>query len=401
LFIELAKKLNKTNGLCSYIIPSAWTSSVYNKKLRMFLLESTILKKLVITQPKTFADATVETLILLFQNNINTKEVNITIKRWDKASEESYDISTEKIKQKENVEFNVYSNPITAKIIEKLDKNTSTLKDIAEVVWGVKVYEKGKGIPPQDSSFSKDKVFHCSKKTKETELPLLGGKNIFRYSLDWQGQYLNYGKWIAAPRDENWFKTSTPRIVVREITSNGQIHATLIESPYVFSNSIDGIRIKSDFNINPNYLLALINSKLLSFYHYKTSPNSNKGAFPKLLLKDLREFPIKVITPKEQNLYKIKVETIIALNKTKQKMNKEFIGFLKSVLNISKTTGIIQKWYEQEYKDFRKVFINSDVELSISKEAEWMQYFNEQKQKVQELHSEIEKTDRRNRPNGL
>ncbi len=34
------------------------------------------------------------------------------------------------------------------------------------------------------------------------------------------------------------------------------------------------------------------------------------------------------------------------------------------------------------------------VQLSLKEEAEWMQYFNEQKQKTDKLKTEIDKTDR-------
>ena len=35
------------------------------------------------------------------------------------------------------------------------------------------------------------------------------------------------------------------------------------------------------------------------------------------------------------------------------------------------------------------------MQLSLSEEAEWMQYFNEQKQKAQKLKSEIDRTDKK------
>ena len=34
------------------------------------------------------------------------------------------------------------------------------------------------------------------------------------------------------------------------------------------------------------------------------------------------------------------------------------------------------------------------IQLSLNEAAEWMQYFNEQKEKVQALKSEIDKTDK-------
>ena len=136
--------------------------------------------------------------------------------------------------------------------------------------------------------------------------------------MNWKGGYIDYGKWLAAPRSPNWFEGE--RIVVREVTSNGIIQATYINSDYVFSNSVDGIKMKSDA-INIKFLLGLINSKLISFYHLNTSPNAFKGTFPKMLLQDLRELPIPSITSKvevEQQNEIIKLVTqLLKLNEEK------------------------------------------------------------------------------------
>ena len=47
---------------------------------------------------------------------------------------------------------------------------------------------------------------------------------------------------------------------------------------------------------NNNYpleiVLAILNSKLATFYHFNHSPKATKGAFPKILVKDLKEFPL-------------------------------------------------------------------------------------------------------------
>ena len=39
-------------------------------------------------------------------------------------------------------------------------------------------------------------------------------------------------------------------------------------------------------------LLAILNSKLLTFYHFNASPKATKGAFPKILVCDINSFPL-------------------------------------------------------------------------------------------------------------
>ena len=52
-----------------------------------------------------------------------------------------------------------------------------------------------------------------------------------------------------------------------------------------------------------------------------------------------------------------------------------------------------EKWYELEFSQFSQELKKKKVQLSLSEEAEWMQYFNEQKEIAQNLKYEINQTD--------
>jgi len=219
---------------------------------------------------------------------------------------------------KNNYVFPVYANELNTAIVDKIKKIKTKLNDIADVIWGAKIYENGKGTPPQKGNESKTKKFHSFQKIKSTHRPLIGGGEISRYQLNWKKGYVDYGKWLAAPRSPHWFEGE--RIVVREVTSKGIIQATYLDGDYVFSNSVDGIKMKSE-TINIKFLLGLINSNLISFYHLNTSPNAFKGTFPKLLLQDLRELPIPVISSGNKSLHNEIVQLVnsmLQLNKEKQ-----------------------------------------------------------------------------------
>jgi len=43
------------------------------------------------------------------------------------------------------------------------------------------------------------------------------------------------------------------------------------------------------------YLLGIINSWLVTWYHHKRSPKAQKGLFPKVLVSDLKNLPIRTI----------------------------------------------------------------------------------------------------------
>ena len=76
-----------------------------------------------------------------------------------------------------------------------------------------------------------------------------------------------------------------------------------------------------------------------------------------------------------------------------QELLTQFTDLLQSKFEIEKLTTKLQNWHELEFKDFLKELKKAKMQLSLSVEAEWMQYFNEQKQKAQALKSEINRVD--------
>ena len=46
--------------------------------------------------------------------------------------------------------------------------------------------------------------------------------------------------------------------------------------------------------------LAILNSKLATFYHFNSSPKATKGAFPKILVEDIKTFPLPMVLSNEQ-----------------------------------------------------------------------------------------------------
>ncbi|MEX0661196.1 MAG: DUF559 domain-containing protein [Balneolaceae bacterium] len=295
VFVEHTANILKVNGLSGLIIPTSWIGAKYDESFRKYLLKEINLLKITECFKNTFVDAVVETLIIFLKkakpsptfyvNHIQEVERDKIHKR-----NEFIDVA-HKI-------FPIHLDPHVLQLIKKIKTDNNKLEDIAEVVWGVKVYEKGKGTPPQKSSASKEKIFHSDSKIDDTYLDIIGGRDIDRYKVNFSKKYLSYGPWLAAPRSENWFRNSK-RIVVREITTRGRIQAALSKEDFVFTNSVDGIRLKKNIDLSEEALLGILNSKLLSFYHNKSSANSNKNSFPKLLIYEIRDFPIPNGSKKE------------------------------------------------------------------------------------------------------
>lgn len=75
---------------------------------------------------------------------------------------------------------------------------------------------------------------------------------------------------------------------MREIT-NPSIYAA-ITSDELYNDP--SVIIILDKNNQIDVLAGILNSKLATFYHFNNSPKAMKGAFPKILVKDIKEFPL-------------------------------------------------------------------------------------------------------------
>ncbi|MCI0558740.1 MAG: hypothetical protein MN733_09610, partial [Nitrososphaera sp.] len=86
------------------------------------------------------------------------------------------------------------------------------------------------------------------------------------------------------------------RILVQEIT--GGKERRIIASYYEgeLYHSRDVIPVKCDgSSASPLYLLGIVNSRLITWYHHRRNPKSQKALFPKVLVSDVEKLPIHSI----------------------------------------------------------------------------------------------------------
>jgi hypothetical protein len=146
--------------------------------------------------------------------------------------------------------------------------------------------------------------------------------------------------------------------------------------------------------IQPECILAILNSSLCSFFHLNSSPNSIKGAFPKLLIKDLREIPIPDITIDIKKDLSFLVSSITDQKKLEFVIIGNLIRLIQSKFSIDKPSIKLENWPSLDFKGFLGELTKAKVKMSLSEEAEWMAYFKEQKQKALALQSDITRLDR-------
>ena len=149
----------------------------------------------------------------------------------------------------------------------------------------------GKGQDPkgglQTAITVKTKPYHSERKLGNEWKPEIVGRDLDRYSVTVTGKrWIKYGAWLSAARDLNNFVGQ--RILIQEITGgkDRRIIAGFHDGELYHSRDVIPVKIENDFP-HSNYLLGIINSKLITWYHHRKNPKAQKGLFPKVLVSDL------------------------------------------------------------------------------------------------------------------
>lgn len=319
LFIEKGLNLIKSGGELGYIIPDTLLNLGFTASSRKYILQNSSLSEVILLPSNVFSGATVDTIILLSQKQryIETFHLNdVLVKVFDKKrtilriseSDRYFEISTS-VWFAQGA-FNLQSNQKENDLIAKLESGKKKVSEIAEMFSGIKAYEVGKGNPPQTENIRDSKPFTSEKQKTNDWQPFYDGKNIGRYQLLWKyNNWINYGKWLAAPRNSGNFIDE--KILIRKITGKTLI-ATYI--PYTsYCNTLLFVLKIKDSSFSYTSLTGILNSSLIGWYFWKKFQISDSDTFPQIMIRDILEFPIADLDNKNGLEAGVLVEQIIKL----------------------------------------------------------------------------------------
>jgi adenine-specific DNA-methyltransferase len=296
-FTELALRLVKENGVKSYIIPNTFLFNTFAEQYRKHLLENwDLVEVLDCTKFNIFQTATVRNTITLWKKSkgsfVGYKQTKNKVSFIELSKSARQTIRNEdllKINQNWGLAFFLDKEAIER--IAKIKSNKINLYTIyPEISQGLIAYDKYRG---QSKEIIETRAYHFTEKTKDDLKKWLWGADVTRYQVEWnKSEYIDYNADIANPRDPKYFQGE--RLLIREIT-NPTVFAAITDKELYNDPAIIIVKSNSNYSVKP--LVGIINSKLATYYHFNNSPKATKGAFPKILVKDIKEFPL----PKKLN----------------------------------------------------------------------------------------------------
>jgi hypothetical protein len=345
MFVIQAYKISNVFSNISYIIPSTWLYMNQYESFRKSIIENKVISEIILFRQPVFENVTVETCIINLNNSKPTSESEYIFKEV-KSQSKFFDFNLVKIKQFEFID-SVYSNLVlvneeTQKLFEKIQLNKKQLKEIALTVCGLTPYRLGKGKPKQTKEIVDNRKFDCDFKKDETYRQYIMGRDFNKYTFTIEKKrWLSYGDWLAEPRYKAPFNDEK-KIIVRQ--TSDRLIANIDTNKFLSLKNVHNIRVFEMINIE--YLLALINSKLLDWWYQKLIPETGR-VFAEVKVVNLEKLPIKIVDYSNIEETKIHnqiisyVEQLLQLNKdlqaatleTKKEQIKSKIEYFEDKIN--------------------------------------------------------------------
>jgi len=322
IFIELGINLLKNNGKLGYIIPDSILALSNRGRIRKFINNTTKINEIFYVGSK-FEDSIVSNVILILEKEISDfKRENNLIKINLDYNKERFIL--QKTLKKWKFKFLIHLDDIDSFLIDYLNTNFPKLKDLNKeegfnitLSRGVELTKTGEII-----YCKKCKLFfpvpknllcpRCQGKLDKNNIEKIIQDAIshnkiqncypFIYSIKrYQIKELKYIHMNKHGINYKNLDIYSNRIIIRQLSQNNLICATYDKNLSLTSQSFYNLKI----NISPlkefnhEFLLGLINSKLISYYFIK-SFGSYKKLFPRILIEKIKSLPIKIPQSKEE-----------------------------------------------------------------------------------------------------
>ena len=307
LFIELAIRLTKQNGYVGLIIPDSFLVGRYFSKIRKYILESCLIKKIVLFENDFWesGDVGFPVIIILAKNNNSKLRGNNKVEiiscpmPEDLARKQYISISSDQsiFEKSFRNRFRLVFDKKNAKILEKIDNESVPLEEYVDFHHGIR------------SKIGRDKIISNKNEGKNWVKGLIHSNEINRFSLNYEGNFILIDKNLLF--SGGWDKSliEQEKILIRR--TGDKLIATIDNSGLYHTNAlIYGVK-KGQCDLRT--ILALLNSDLVNFYYRQTTMKAGR-LFPQVEIDTINQLPIKQSKQSDQLIIPL-VDKLLSLNK--------------------------------------------------------------------------------------
>ncbi len=384
-FFALSYHLLKEKGFNAFITSNKYARAKYGAKLREWLLKkTTIVSYMELNALKVFESAAVDTSIMSFIKQTPPKESEF--KYYEPTPDDKNDLkSARSLTMRQNAlstESFIFANASFLDLRDKMESVGTPLKD-----WDIQIYRgilTGANEAFIITTEKRGEILNACKtqeERKRTEAlikPILRGKDIKRYSYEWASlwiiatfpslkldidDYPSLKTYLSQfrPRidqsgekdcrkktNNQWFETQDTIAYHEDFEKEKIVWASVgfVEycmTPGLFILDTNYFFEVSKFGNTKNYLLGLLNSKLLTFWlKAKNTPLGDMGAYRNYKY-NIMELPMVKITAKNKKIADKIIVLVDKILKSKekdpkantQKLEKEIDALVYQLYNLT------------------------------------------------------------------
>jgi hypothetical protein len=275
-FIKKAFDVVNDKGIISYIVPNVLLFNKSFSRVRKLMLDNSHVVFILDIKDKVFETAEIggNCVFVVNKNKIDNKKISnvLTVQyvediinpKYENLNQESFDVAPD---------FKFYLDSNALNVFNKIESSaTCKLHELCNFYNGIKTGDNKRFI----------------RETKQDSIDELAvrGRDIQKYKIDTPSIFVHFDKkelW-SNTNEENLRKV--PKILVRQtgdsivgaIDNNGYLHMDTTHSLF-------------DIKVDMYYLLGILNSKLISYWH-RTYTSEKGRAFAEVKIANIKNIPI-------------------------------------------------------------------------------------------------------------
>lgn len=335
LFMERGIEMLTEGGKLGFIVPDSFLLGRYYSKIRRYILEHTAIEVLAHIALPVFKHAAVgmSTVCILAKRSEPSARSGQMVTVYQAEGKDSLGKNTGAAHYSQSYfdglpynRFRIFADLTVKNLIDKIDNSSEPLGNFSSGHTGVRSQTKQSSIVAEANSGA------------TWRRGLVSGSQIQRYGLEYRGHWINIDPSLLYKGGWDPAVVEVRKILIRQ--TGYTLTACIDENSFYHLNNIHSFVLENSI-VNLDYLLLLLNSRLMSFYYHAVSMEYGR-AMAQTDIDTLELLPVRVKS--EANL---QAPELVAIMQTLIKRQMEGEAGLKD--KIAAVDGLFNQLVYQIY----------------------------------------------------
>ena len=307
-FIKRGYDLSNNGGIISYIVPNVLLFNKSFSKVRKFMLENSNVAYILDIKDKVFETAEIGgNCVFVSNKNKTIQESNVlTIQDIGDLIAPKYEI-IEQSRFNLPPDFKFYLDTRSYKVFQKIEQAGKRLWEVCSFYNGIKTGDNKKFLR-EDKDSNLDEL-------------VVRGRDLQKYYINKPSVFVHFDKEELWSNTNEEFLRKSPKILVRQ--TGDSITCAIDNNGYLHMDTTHGL---FDIKIDIYYLVGLLNSKLISYWH-RTYTSEKGRAFAEVKIVNIKNIPIKL--PEDKKI----IDLVKSIIDSKERDNASVIGDLENEID--------------------------------------------------------------------